>query len=339
MTELFPEVRRLLSEAQAAGEVELNLSWGGTARLADYEALFNQMYGTNIRVNFTRGFRPDREANRVAQEVGAGRRAPTDVYLGPEQYFARLLQEDALERYDYTLLSPRITPEVVAAQGVGVEMVRYVPSVIYNTDLVRRADAPRRLDDVLDPKWIRKLATSPSPSYLTTMAMHPSLGRERMKRFLSEMAPYLGGLVATTEEGRVARGEFAMMVLGSSHFALFERAKGGPLSFAVPVEPPIAGVTHMGVPRNCAHANLAKLFINAVVSEEGQRIWYRYNFGDHFSLPGSQSAADLRAEGIDPDAIVKVNVQFVLDHPEIQQLNRELAGMLHELQPHIGGGA
>jgi hypothetical protein len=53
-----PEVRRLLTAARNNGENELNLSWGSTFGGADgakrFAAFFHRMYGTAIKVNFTR---------------------------------------------------------------------------------------------------------------------------------------------------------------------------------------------------------------------------------------------------------------------------------------------
>ena len=51
------------------------------------------------------------------------------------------------------------------------------------------------------------------------------------------------------------------------------------------------GSMYLGVPRNSTHPILAKLFINAVMSEPGQRILYETYYADHPQLPGSQSAA------------------------------------------------
>jgi hypothetical protein len=59
-TESSAEVRRLIAEAAAKGERDLNLTWSegvlrGYERAKKFEALFNQMYGTQIKVNFTPG--------------------------------------------------------------------------------------------------------------------------------------------------------------------------------------------------------------------------------------------------------------------------------------------
>jgi ABC-type Fe3+ transport system substrate-binding protein len=58
--------------------------------------------------------------------------------------------------------------------------------------------------------------------------------------------------------------------------------------------------SYLGVPRNATHPHLAKLFVNAVLSELGQRILDEVDVADHPELPGSQTAAefsDLKARG------------------------------------------
>ena len=46
-----------------------------------------------------------------------------------------------------------------------------------------------------------------------------------------------------------------------------------------------------GVPRDSVHPNLARPFVNMVLSEEGQRTLYELGWVDNPAPPGSQSAA------------------------------------------------
>src|SRR5262249_49511473 len=151
-----PEVARLLAAARDAGEVELSLSWGdnelgGSAGSKRLERLFNEQYGTSIQGNFTPGPTITEMGLAGSQEVATGRKASTDLLLGADTHYGLLVERDVLERYEYTQLSDRITPQVVAPNNVGVEIATRLPGITYNTNLVSPAEAPRTLEAVLDP--------------------------------------------------------------------------------------------------------------------------------------------------------------------------------------------
>jgi ABC-type Fe3+ transport system substrate-binding protein len=326
-------VQRLLAAARDAGETELNVSWsansiGGYEGAAKFEALFNRMYGTNIKVNLTPGpSMPDMHA-KIIQELAAGRKASSDLVLGAENEMAVILPRDALEPYDYTLLSPRITPPVVAAGNIAVEIYSTIPAILYNSDLITGADIPRNLEDVLDPRWKGKIAGSATLGALSRVAMRPEWGPERMKAFVARLSEQVGGLLRNTEDNRIVSGEFLMFVMSNTHTGREARQKGAPIGYVIPPDGATAGFQHLGVPRNSSHPNLSRLFVNTVVSEEGQRVLWEVYTADHHGLPGSRSAAEmteLRAQG---SGIFDVDTHVILEHPEMNELRVELDRML-----------
>jgi ABC-type Fe3+ transport system substrate-binding protein len=333
--ELTPEARRLVQAARDNGETELNLSWGstsmgGTEAAKRYEALVNEMYGTNIRITLIPGPSMPDMGIKITQEYVAGQKASSDVYLGLETYIAALLPRDVLEPYDYTQLSPRLTRDIVADPSVGVEVYGSIPTLLYNSDLVRRNEVPSRLEGVLDPKWKGKISASVTASYFEAIALRPEWGTEKMKTFVGRLAEQAGGLMRQSEEHRIVSGEFQMFVLGNTHGTKEMQARGAPVDSRVPEDVAQYYTMHLSVPRNSAHPNLAKLYIAAVASEAGQRILWETYFSDHPQLPGSQAAAELnelRSRGID---IQKVDVKFAVAHPELPDIARELQTILRE---------
>lgn len=328
-----PEVRRLLTTAKESGERELDVSWsagslGGMEGANRFEALFNRMYSTNIKVNLTPGPSMPAMAAKITQEAAAGQKASSDILLGTEGIFADIIDRKALEEYDYTKLSPRITKEVVAFRNIGVEIYSTITAILYNPNLVPPSEVPRKLEDVLNPKWKGKLASTPYAAYFDRVAMRPDWGAERIKAFVKRLSGQVAGLIRLQEETRIASGEFLMLVLGNTHAVRPLRSKGAPLGFVVPNDAASAGFVHLGVPRNSIHPNLGKLFINMIMSEEGQKTLYDVYSADHYALPGSQSwdeMMDLRAQG---SKIFDIDVKFVLDHPEMSKLSTELQDIL-----------
>jgi iron(III) transport system substrate-binding protein len=332
---LTPEVQRLLAAARDAGETELTVSWsanslGGLEGAKRYEALFNRMYGTSIKITLTPGPSMVDMMAKITQEVAGGQKASSDLLLQAEGGYADLLKREVMEPYDYTRLSPRITPEIVAAGNLGVEIYSTINAILYNTDLIPRAEAPRTLEDVLQPKWKGKVASTPYATGFDRVTMRPEWGAERMKAYVTRLSDQIGGLLRLSEESRVVSGEFHMLVLGNSHAGRELKAKGAPIEFVIPEDAAVAGFLHLGVPRNSGHPNLAKLFANVVVSEEGQKLLFELYHADHHELPGSQAAAEMsemRARGV---RLFGVDAGIVSEHPEIGQISNDLSKILTE---------
>jgi ABC-type Fe3+ transport system substrate-binding protein len=328
------EVHRLLAAAKQKGERELDLSWSGTTLggsdgAKKFEALFNRMYGTSIKVNFTPGVSMPEIAAKVAQELAAGQRAITDLIIGADDHYGALLRQKVLEEYDYAKLSPRMKG-IVTYGNIGVEIADIIPCITYNSDHVPRVELPTKLGDVLNPKWKGKVASTQYAAFFPRIAYRPEWGVEKMKGFLAKLSAHVGGLLRVGEESRIVTGEFIMLALGDSRAARQAKAKGAPLGCVVPEDAATANFLHLGVPRNAAHPILAKLFMNMMVSEEGQRIVFDVYYTDHHMLPGSQSAAELkalRAKGVD---LLRTGVQFGVEHPEMRELSAEFQKILRE---------
>jgi iron(III) transport system substrate-binding protein len=331
-----PEVQRLVTAARERGETELSVVWnhltlGGAEGARRFEALFNRMYGTNIKIVFTPGPTMPDMALRIGQEVAAGRKTTTDAYLGTETHIPTLITSESLEEYDYAALSPRIPRDLMAPRGVAVEIVGNFPGITYNTDMVSEAEVPQKLEDVLHPRWKGRIASTDYAAQFERVALRPEWGAERMKAYISRLSQHVGGLVRVGELSRLLTGEFAMLVLDSGSNQIDrQRIQGAPLRHVIPSDAAVASFLYIGVPRTAAHPNLAKLYINMLLSEEGQQILHEVNFADHYALPGSRSAAQLaglKAKGVE---LLKTDVQFLVDHPELHYLKDDLARILRE---------
>jgi iron(III) transport system substrate-binding protein len=329
------EVQRLIAAARANGETELVLSWGqsslgGHEANTRYEALFNRMYGTSIKLVFTPGPSMPDMALKVAQEVTAGQKPSTDVLLGNESQFASLADRNVLEEYDYTQLSPRITSDIVTYKNLGVEVYGTVPAIVYNSDRVSATEAPQKMADALDPKWRGRIASTPYAISFDGVAMRPEWGVDRMKAYVSALSDNVSGLIRLSEMSRIVTGEFDLMVLGNSDNPRELRAKGAPLGFTIPEDAAVVHILNVGVPRTAAHPNLAKLFANMLVSKQGQAILFEFDATDHYGLPDSQSGAELRALQARGGTVLEVDAKFVVEHPEMAQLSSELTKILAE---------
>jgi len=321
-----PEVERLLAAAKAAGETELDLSGTDTLDIKGFDALFNRMYGTNIKVKFTPFSSMTAMATKVGQEVAAGQTSSTDVLVGAESTLSAIYDRNVLEAYDYTTLSPRIDKKLMLPNQTAVEFSSRFPSISYNNTRLKEADAPKKLTDLADPKWKGKVAVKSDE--LATAALLPNWGVDAMKAFAVKMAQNDTGLLNCGDHARVVTGEFLMFLDCGSYSAQQLAKNGAPLATVIPEDAPLASFWYLGVPRTSAHPNLGKLWISMVLSEEGQRIFFAAYGTDDYDLPGSQSVAELaqlKAKGIEP---LRVDAIFLKDHPEHPRISSEIEQIL-----------
>lgn len=329
-----PEVKRLIAAAKEKGENELDLVWSGTSLggsegAGKFAAVFNRMYGLNTKFNFTPGPSMTNMAGTVTQEVAAGRKALTDILMGTESHYGELLNRGVLEEYDYTKLSPRIKKGFMAPKGIGAEFYTIISGITYNTNFVPKNEVPTKLEDVLNPKWKGRIASTTNAAIFDRVAMRPEWGVERMRAFIIKLADHVGGLIRASENERVISGEFIMLVMdGGGHQVRKQLVKGAPLGHVIPEDAATMSFGYMGVPKTSAHPNLAKLFINMVMSEEGQKVVFETHFADHHELPGSQSAAALGELQAKNAKLLRVDIDFKMKHPEMGSLSDEFRKIL-----------
>lgn len=330
------EVQRLLDAARQNNETELHLSWsgntlGGADGAKAYEALMTRMYGIDVKLNFTPGPSMTDMSGKITQEVAAGVPASTDVLLAAESHYSALTSRDVMERYDFGQLTPRVQQEMVAPNNIGVQFSSRIPGITYNSTLIPPSQAPKTLRDVLKPEWKGQFASTVNAASFDRVSFRPEWSEEEMRQYVKELSGHVGGLIRCGESSRLISGEFTMLVMDcGSYEARKRRLEGAPLEHVIPEDAAHVVFWYMGVPRNSAKPNLAKLFINAVLSEEGQKALWELEATDHFKLSGSQSAGelqDLRARGIDP---LEIDVQFVLANPGARKFGDELREILRE---------
>jgi iron(III) transport system substrate-binding protein len=167
--------------------------------------------------------------------------------------------------------------------------VYYNPYVVgYNSKLVARQEAPKSYEDLLDPKWKGKMMIESTKADWFAGVLQ-IMGQERGLRFMRDLAQQQ----PSPREGHellaqlVAAGEGVMDV--NIPIASVERMKerGAPIDWtAVGAAPAI--MVGAGVSAQAPHPNAAKLFMDFILSRNGQRL---------MRTPGRLSArADLAPE-------------------------------------------
>jgi iron(III) transport system substrate-binding protein len=151
--------------------------------------------------------------------------------------------------------------------------VYYNPYVVaYNTKLVPRQMVPKRYEDLLDPKWKGKMMIEGTKADWFAGILQ-IMGQERGLQYMRDLAKQQ----PSPREGHellaqlVAAGEGLMDV--NIPIASVERMKerGAPIDWtAVGAAPAI--MVGVGLSSQASHPNAARLFIEFVLSREGQRL-------------------------------------------------------------------
>jgi ABC-type Fe3+ transport system substrate-binding protein len=246
-------------------------------------AAFNTKY-PGIDVKYARGDSGP-NAIKVMNEARAGK-VDGDVFDGiattPPLLKAGLVEKfvpaDA-DKYPAALRDP---------EGRWNALIVYFLAPGVNTQLVGK-DEINTAQDFLNPKWKGKIAWSTEPSsgcavYVGSVLQ--TMGEEKGMAFLRALAQQDIVNVDATNRAildQVILGQYAVALGIFNHHALLSEKKGAPVSW-LKVEP-ISGVTHsIGLVKNAPHPNAAKLLIDFLLSEEGQR-----TFADVDYLPAMPS--------------------------------------------------
>ncbi len=143
--------------------------------------------------------------------------------------------------------------------------------VLYNTELVKPGDAPKNMDDLLDPKWRKKIAM-PDPSRHTSTAQF-LWNLEKIKgdkwldfvKALAKQEPYLMESMAPVP-GAIVRGE---AILGITYIQYVVQEKG-PLGFVL-MDRILTDPNDLGLSARAANSNAGKLYMDYACSPEAQK--------------------------------------------------------------------
>jgi iron(III) transport system substrate-binding protein len=157
-------------------------------------------------------------------------------------------------------------------EGYWVSIYILTHVIAYNSNLVTGSDIPKRYEDLLDPKWKKRMALD-SEEYVWFANMLQSRGREKalslMRGLAKQDLSFRRG--HNLLDDLLAAGEFPVVV--DTYAADIEKlkSKGAPVDW-VPVEPVIASHKFTGISNHAQHPNAAKLFVNFLLSKKGQQI-------------------------------------------------------------------
>lgn len=239
--------------------------------------------------------------------------------------------EDLKARGLLTQYSPIRKEEVLAAfQGADPDDMYHVTTagpmgIVYNTNDVSEADAPKNWPDLLDPKWKGKLAIG-HPGFsgyvgIWAVKMRELYGWEFFEK-LVDQDPYVGrssiDVVTTTAAGETSVGA------GPTTSALIAAEKGNPIAMLAPTDGLVVITSPSCILKDAPHPEAAKLFMEFLLGTEIAELT-----AENFSTPirGDVAVRD----GVIPLSEVKVITatkdQIINEVSETAEMFRDTFGI------------
>ena len=160
-------------------------------------------------------------------------------------------------------------------EGYWTDAYTTMNAMIYNTKLVAPQDVPRSWNDLLQPRWKKKIGLDTKSfewfGYMMKI-MGQKSGLEYMRK-LSEQDIQFNNAGRTLMSQLTAAGELTLALVYREDVELL-KDKGAPVDWAG-FEPIIPSIHPLGINIYAPHPNAARLFIDFALSREGQDTWSR----------------------------------------------------------------
>jgi iron(III) transport system substrate-binding protein len=254
--------------AQAKREQELVIY--GTAQahqMQRYLKPFNHQYPF-LQTKYTRSTGESLTSKILAE--ASGRQLAADVIL-INNYTHRIFMKKNLV-VPYMTSAVKTFPAGLAdpkGYWIGFYIVPY--AIEYNTRMVDKNEIPKSYDDLLQPRWKGRMSLE-KEEYLVTQAHLNYLGKDKAVDYFRKLARQDLALVKGHSQQTVllSAGEFSLVVYNDIARTEEYKKKGAPVNW-VDAEPHITVVVAAGMTRESKHPAAAKLFLDFVASEAGQK--------------------------------------------------------------------
>ncbi|HEX9444724.1 MAG TPA: extracellular solute-binding protein [Candidatus Binatia bacterium] len=240
---------------------------------------FEKKYG--VRVEYWRASATG-VADRALNEWRAGR--PGFDVVEASRGVQQIMKKAGLFARYAPPSAEKFPPQFKEKDELGTPWRMLPIGIIYNTELVKAADAPKSLEDLLHPRWKGKLAM-PDPSSHTTTAQFlwnlKKFSGDKWPGFVKGLAQQQPLLVEslTPVINALIKGEAHVGIGLINTVTQFK----GPVAYA-PIERYLADPSLMNFGAKAAHPNAAKLYIDYACSPEGQEAFART--GEFVLSPG-----------------------------------------------------
>ncbi len=267
--------------------------------------------GISVRVERTGA---ERVFQRIGQEYGSNIHAVDVANSSDAAHFIVWKNQGMLEAYQPEDVAKFYPAEHKDPDGMFASFRVWVCIIAYNTNLVKKEEAPKSFADLLDPKWKGKIVKA-HPGYSgTIMTATSQMQRDLGWGFFEKLAAQNIMQVQSSADPpkRLALGERAVMADGNEYNIFQISEKGGPVApvYATEGSPLIVGPT--GMFKAAPNPNAARLFCNYSFTPECQQLiidvgGLRSMHPQTKETPGRTPFKDIKVMKDDPAAVEKMS--------------------------------
>jgi iron(III) transport system substrate-binding protein len=227
---------------------------------------------TGINVEYWRAS-ATKVMDRALSEYRAGRPL-FDIILTNDNPMQIMFKEGIFAKYD-SPSAKDFTKESIDP-NLGPRYRNVVIGVVYNKDVVKPADAPKSLEDLVKPQYRGKLVMPDPTQHTTTTQWVASLdklmGKEKADKFIRELAAQKPILVESLLPAveRVVTGETPIAITYVKYVHSFGQ-KGAPLDY-VRLGKFMGDGHYLGLGNKAPHPNAGKLFIDYFLGADNMMV-------------------------------------------------------------------
>ncbi|HKY06999.1 MAG TPA: extracellular solute-binding protein [Candidatus Binatia bacterium] len=178
------------------------------------------------------------------------------------------------------LLSPYKSPQATVypdgfkdPDGYWTDFYDNLIVTAYNTTRVKRDELPKSYEDLLHPRWRRRMVLDKNEDRWFANMLHlmgEKKGMEFMQTLAKQEVAIRSGRSLITQ--LLAAGEFDLQIVAYWYRPHLLKKQGAPVDW-IAMEPALVALHPISIIERAPHPNAAKLFIDFVLSEEGQRLF------------------------------------------------------------------
>lgn len=208
--------------------------------------------------------------SKILTEARAGKHDMDAIDQVPGAAY-ELIQAGLIEKY----ISPNrkaLREEMIDKEGFWTGTYHVVVVTGYNTKQIRKEEIPKSYDDLLHPKWKRRMVLDTQDADWFN-ALLEYWGEEKGLAYMKRLAALGPDLRTghTLETQLLAAGEYSLSPILYGYRVAEMAAQGAPVDFVI-FDPVISKPRPLSLAKHAPHPHAGILFIDWMLSEEAQTI-------------------------------------------------------------------
>lgn len=216
----------------------------------------------------------ERVFQRISQEYGSGIHKADVIETSDAVHFLLFKRQGWLQPAVPSDVAKSWPAQVKDPDGQFAAYRAHLSVIGYNTQQVKKEEAPKSHADLLDPKWRNRIVKA-HPGYSGTImtgthALSEALGWEYFEKLGKQRIMQVQS--STEPPKKLAQGERSVMADGNEYNMFMLKESGVPVEVVYATEGTPIAIGHAGLLKNAPHPNAAKLFYAFLFSRDTQQL-------------------------------------------------------------------